>query len=119
MNKRKVGSEHEDMACRYLEERGYRILERNHRNRGGEIDIIARAPDMTLVFIEVKYRRDSGAGDPSEAVDHRKVRRISRAALWYLSRWRISTNSPMRFDVIAITGEDRIRHIINAFDYCP
>ena len=68
MNKRKKGGEMEDLACRFLEERGLRVLHRNFRSRTGEIDIVCREKDGTLVFTEVKYRRSLDQGCPEEAV---------------------------------------------------
>ena len=65
MNRRAEGSAHERQAAAYLEERGLKILEYNYRTARGEIDLIARDRDM-LVFVEVKYRRDSRMGYPEE-----------------------------------------------------
>ena len=75
MNRRKIGQEQEELAAKYLEEKGYEILERNYRIRTGEIDLIARDARY-LVFIEVKYRKNLQMGDPLEAVDVRKQQRI-------------------------------------------
>ena len=62
MNKRKTGTEYEELAARWLIEKGYEILEKNYRCRIGEIDLIAR-DGRYLVFVEVKYRSDEKAGD--------------------------------------------------------
>lgn len=100
--------------------RGYRILERNFRCKGGEVDIIARDPeDKSLVFIEVKARRGLSYGVPQLAVTPFKQRQISKAALTWLAKNRLhDTNA--RFDVIAILlhtdGLHTIDHIKNAFD---
>ena len=112
MNRRKTGQEQEERAARYLEEKGYQILEKNYRIRTGEIDLIAR-DGRYLVFVEVKYRRDNRMGDPLEAVDVRKQQRIYQTARHYLhqKRW---DQIPCRFDVIGITGT-QICHIKNAF----
>lgn len=112
MNRRKVGQRHEELAAKYLEEKGYEILERNYRIRTGEIDLIAR-DDRYLVFVEVKYRKNLQMGDPLEAVDLRKQQQIYRTAIYYLhqKKWE---NVPCRFDVIGIT-ETQICHIRNAF----
>ena len=67
MNKRKTGAEYEELAARWLTGTGFEILEKNYRCRIGEIDLIAR-DGRYLVFVEVKYRSDEKAGDPSEAV---------------------------------------------------
>ena len=110
----------EEVAANFLIARGYRILERNFRCKGGEVDIIARDPeDKSLVFIEVKARRGLSYGVPQLAVTPFKQRQISKAALTWLSKNRLhDTNA--RFDVIAILlhtdGQHAIDHIKNAFD---
>ncbi len=110
----------EEVATNFLIARGYRILERNFRCKGGEVDIIARDPgDKSLVFIEVKARRGLSYGVPQLAVTPFKQRQISKAALTWLSKNRLhDTNA--RFDVIAILlssdGLHKIEHIVNAFD---
>lgn len=110
----------EEVATNFLTIRGYRILERNFRCKGGEVDIVARDPDdNSLVFIEVKARRGISYGVPQLAVTQFKQRQISKAALTWLSKNRLhDTNA--RFDVIAILlhtdGQHAIDHIKNAFD---
>ena len=116
-NTRTVGARYEDLAASYLYENGYRILERNFRNRFGEIDLIAQAPDGTLVMVEVKYRNTEAALAPLEAVTLRKRRQISYIALFYLNKIKAAEDVPCRFDVIGIDREGRITHIENAFDF--
>lgn len=113
-NKRSVGTMYEQKAGAYLEEHGYEIIEYNFRCRLGEIDIIARDGEY-LVFCEVKYRSHPGSGHPAEAVDERKQRKISKCALFYLTRY-TTGDVPCRFDVIGIEGE-KITLFQNAFDY--
>ncbi|MBO4289871.1 MAG: YraN family protein [Lachnospiraceae bacterium] len=115
-NNRRVGSRFEDLASAYLQERGYYVIARNYRNRFGEIDIIAKAPDDTLVFAEVKYR-STDAMAALEAVTPAKRRQISRIALFYLNQMKAGIDLPCRFDVIGIDGLDRITHVENAFDF--
>jgi len=111
------GAAAEALAARFLQERGVRIVERNYRCRGGEIDIIAR-DGQTTVFIEVKAREGKDFGEPVEAVTPWKRRRISRIALEYLARHHLD-ESPCRFDVVSICL-DRDRTVVsiiqNAFD---
>lgn len=114
MNKRQIGNEYEQRAVDYLITNGFCILERNYRNRYGEIDIIAKDGSY-LVFIEVKYRRTLEEGHPTEAVNVNKMRRITRTAMSYIAMKRISENTPMRFDVISILG-DEIELYKNAFE---
>jgi putative endonuclease len=117
---RSVGNLGEDIAANFLTARGYRILERNFRCKGGEVDIIARDPgDKGLVFIEVKARRGLTYGVPQLAVTPFKQRQISKAALTWLSKNRLH-DSNARFDVIAILlhtdAAHGIEHIQNAFE---
>ena len=105
----------EILARKYLEEKGYRILEQNYRCCCGEIDLIG-LDGTYLVFIEVKARRTNHQGYPSEAVDRKKQKKISQTAAFYFSEHRIREDVPIRFDVVEIL-RDRIRHIENAFEY--
>ncbi|MBQ8814452.1 MAG: YraN family protein [Lachnospiraceae bacterium] len=113
MNKRSLGSDKEQLAAEFLEKQGYYIRERNFRCRQGEIDIIAQ-DGRYLVFVEVKYRADGRSGEPEEAVTAGKQRTIRRVAEYYLHRYRFSENTPCRFDVVGIKGEE-IRITKNAF----
>jgi putative endonuclease len=118
--RKRTGNQGEEIASAFLIARGYRILERNFRCRGGEVDIIARAPgDKSLVFIEVKARKGLSYGVPQLAVTPFKQRQISKAALTWLSIKRLH-DSNARFDVIAILlhtdSPHNIEHIQNAFD---
>lgn len=116
--RRQIGASGEDIAAAFLKGIGYVILTRNYRKRFGEIDIIAE-DDTTLVFVEVKTRSTTAFGNPLEAVDGRKQRRMVRAALAYLSSQGRHGQSA-RFDVIAVQlqaqGPPRIEHVRNAFD---
>jgi len=113
MNKRTIGTGYEEIACAWLTGHGFVILHKNFRCRTGEIDIVARDGD-TLVFVEVKYRKDSSRGYPEEAVSYYKQQKIIKTAQFYLCRYGISDNVSCRFDLLAIEGEE-IRHIRNAF----
>lgn len=115
-NKRKIGNSYEDIAIKYLQDKAYRILDKNFQVKQGEIDIIAYDVN-TLVFVEVKYRAASSSGHPLEAVNFSKQKRICKAALFYMNKANISPyNTSIRFDVIGILGNEII-HIKNAFDY--
>ena len=112
-----LGKIGEDLACRELERRGYAILAKRYRRRGGEIDIIAR-DGATIVFVEVKAREGHDYGEASEAVTRRKRSRMTELALDYLARNNL-TKSPCRFDVVAIHVENELPVIEvyqNAFD---
>jgi putative endonuclease len=112
------GDRGERLAERHLRSLGYRILARNVRNSGGEIDLIARDGD-TVVFVEVKSRRDVDHGRPEDAVSRDKQSRLTRAALVHLkSRGWLERRA--RFDVVAIVwpadGEPQVTHFKCAFE---
>ena len=113
VNKRQTGTSYEIKAENYLLQKGYMILERNFRNRSGEIDIIAKDGEY-FCFIEVKYRTTNDFGSPLEAVDFRKQNQIRKVAAYYLMKNKLSEWTPCRFDVIGFTGEE-MTHIENAF----
>lgn len=115
MNKRAVGAFYEKTAGAFLEGQGLTILRYNFRSRAGEIDIVAMEKETT-VFVEVKYRKDEGKGLPEEAVDYRKQWRICRVADYYRMLHKMGDFAPVRFDVVAICGEE-IRWFRNAFEY--
>lgn len=114
-NTRAKGGYFEDMACKYLVEKGYILLSRNFRCRLGEIDIIARDGDY-IVFVEVKYRQNYKKGYPAEAVGSGKIRRISEASAFYIHKNNLPLDAPYRFDVVSIEGNE-IKHIVNAFEF--
>jgi putative endonuclease len=100
-----LGRRGEEIAARHLRRCGYRILERNYRAAGAEIDLVA-TERSTLVFVEVKTRSSAAFGAPAEAVDERKAARIHRAAGIYLRRVH-AAERPVRFDIVAIVGAGR------------
>ena len=117
-DRQQLGKLGEAAAAAYLEDRGHRILERNARAGGVEIDLIVERGG-TVVFVEVKTRRSRAFGAPEEAVDARKQKRIVRgAAAWLRERDRRPRR--VRFDVItcrpAAQGRWQIRQIESAFD---
>ena len=106
-------------AARYLRRRGYRILHRQYRNRGGEIDLIACDGD-TIVFVEVKTRRGVEQGAPFEFVTADKQRRMTRAAMMYLKQTR-QLEQRSRFDVVSLVWppgvlRPEIQHFQHAFE---
>ena len=112
-----LGKTGEDLACRELERRGYAIVARRYRRRGGELDIIAR-DGPTLVFVEVKARAGRAFGEAADAITGFKRRRITQLARDYIMRHHLST-CPCRFDVVSIqldSGEPVIEVFQNAFD---
>jgi putative endonuclease len=112
-----LGKHGEDLACRELERRGYAIVARRYRRRGGEIDIIARDGE-TIVFVEVKARQDRAFGGGAHAITAFKRRRIAQIARDYLVRHQ-RPDCRCRFDVVSIqfeTGRPVVELFQNAFD---
>ena len=109
----------ETYAVEYLIRHGYEILRKNYRKQFGEVDIVAREKG-TIVFVEVKTRRSDIFGTPSEAVDGRKQRQLSRIAQDYLLNHQLN-DVAARFDVVGVTLDPHNRPVTielikNAFD---
>ena len=107
----------EDIAAEFLQRQGLVRLVTNYRNRTGEIDLIM-TDDQTLVFVEVKQRRDSWFALPEESVGMAKQAKLRRTAASYLQRHDRLQSWSCRFDVVAITGSPQApvcRWIQNAF----
>ena len=98
----KSGQFWEETACQYLTQQGLRLVTRNWRCRGGEVDLIMRDTDA-LVFVEVKYRSQTQFGSAVEAVTARKLHRMRQTARHFLSETK-SMAKEYRFDVVAIEG---------------
>ena len=109
------GREAETLAAQYLTRHGLRIIARNFRIRGGEIDLVCR-DGRTLVFVEVRYRSRSRFGGAEESVDRRKQTRLVLTAASYLREHHL--NCPTRFDVVALkpgSGGPELNWIKGAF----
>ena len=115
-----LGALGEELAARYLELKGLKILNRNWKCDFGEADIIAKDEGDTVCFIEVKTRRGVEAGLPEEAITQKKRSRYERIALCYMMENRLDDMTPIRFDSVAICvvyGVSRalLRHHKNFF----
>lgn len=99
-----TGDYGEDLACKYLKKLGYKILERNFRIRGGEIDIVAKEGDM-LVFVEVKARWSHQYGLPSESMNYWKIKHLLKTAMFYIMKtgW---GDKEYRLDFVSIDYAD-------------
>lgn len=109
------GKQGEELAVSYLTEKGYKILERNWRNRHNEIDIIAM-DGKELVIVEVKTRKNDEYGEPFMAVTRQKQRLLISAANSYIFKKGLDVST--RFDIISIVlKEDKpiLDHIEDAF----
>ena len=111
-NGKDAGDQAEERAGLYLQRAGLRVVTRNYRCRGGEIDLVCRDGD-TLVFVEVRMRSNPGFGSALDSVTPAKRRRLVLAATHYLSRrgWA----GPCRFDVVGIDGGVRLNWCRDAF----
>ena len=119
INKRQKGEFFEKLACDHLSAMGCSILYKNYKNKSGEIDIIAKDGRFTC-FIEVKFRKDNSFGGPEAAVNIAKQRQICKVSKFFLYSHKISFDSPIRYDVIAISGGEEgysVHWIKNAFDF--
>ncbi len=112
MNTKEKGSFGEFIAAKYLENKGYKILETNYLSKNGEIDIIALNSN-TIVFVEVRMRNNSSYY-PEETINKNKIKKIIKTAFLFLQERNIK-NMDVRFDVISIK-DGEINHIENAFD---
>lgn len=114
-----IGDAGEDAAAAFLQTQGLTVIERHYRiargprSHGGEIDLVARERDGTLVFVEVRARRSASHGGAAASVGAWKQQRIVFAARHYLLRY--ASPPPCRFDVVAIDG-GHIDWLRGAFD---
>lgn len=114
MNNKSFGNYGENVATDFLRRKGYRIIDRNYRAMGTEIDIICMDRNI-LVFVEVKSRSSNRYGYALEAVDERKINNIVQTAMNYIIRNDYS-HLQVRFDVVEFYSDGTINHIENAFD---
>lgn len=111
----KKGNEGEKLAVDYLEEKGYRVTERNYRHKRSEIDIIGMK-DGWLIFVEVKTRTSHSFGYPEEFVDDKKIEKIMEGAEHYIFEKNWKGN--VRYDIISISlteGRPILEHFEDAF----
>ena len=114
--KRAQGDKAETLACDFLQSHDLHLLEKNYSTRAGEVDLILRDTNdiNTLVFVEVRYRKNTDFGGAAASVTAKKQQRIIKAALAYQQQ--NAPQSSMRFDVVAIEGDNmKIDWIRNAF----
>jgi putative endonuclease len=115
-SKQALGREGERLAELFLKKKGYKLVQRNYRCRGGEVDLIV-LDRRVVVFVEVKTRTDHEFGSPLEAVEPRKQRRMILAAQFFLHEKKLHERDA-RFDVVGISwpgSEPVFEHIQNAF----
>ena len=108
------GDSEEQRACEYLQSQGLELITENYSCRMGEIDLIMTLPDQnTLVFVEVRYRANKAFGGAAASITRSKQRKIIRTALFYQQKY--APKSCMRFDVVAIEGDNQLQWFPAAF----
>ncbi len=114
-----LGRYGEQLAADHLTAVGMTVLARNWRCERGELDLVLRDTDGTVVFCEVKTRSGTGFGEPSEAVGRRKAARLRALACRWLAEHRPHGTADIRFDVVSVVrrrGEaPRLTHLYGAF----
>lgn len=121
--KREFGDLGEKISQEYLENKGYKIIDRNYSKRWGEIDLIAESPEKELVFVEIKTReaKNNSAFFPEDSVNFSKQQKLIKTARTFLYENKYPEETSWRIDVIAIEIEKfsrkaKIRHIENAVE---
>lgn len=112
----KIGNKGEDIAANYLQKNGLKIINRNIKNRYGEIDIIAKQNNM-LIFVEVRTRKKDSLVSAVASINYQKQQKWQKASQFYIQQnnW----NGDCRFDVVAITYQNndyQIEWLINVLD---
>ncbi|WP_233520519.1 YraN family protein [Flocculibacter collagenilyticus] len=98
------GDYYESLALNHLKKHGYRLIEANYNTRFGEIDLIVKNDD-SLVFVEVRYRKNDHHGSAAESVTPSKQKKIIKTAQHFLTQFNL-TDTACRFDVIAFSGDN-------------
>ncbi|MEE9310259.1 MAG: YraN family protein [Cocleimonas sp.] len=112
-SRKKSGNDAEQQACKHLQSHGLKLIEKNFSTKAGEVDLIMQ-DNEALVFVEVRYRKNADFGGAAASVTPKKQQRIIKAALAYQQKY--APQSSMRFDVVAIEGDNReLDWIQNAF----
>jgi len=107
------GEQEEQKACEYLQAQGLQLITQNFSCKMGEIDLIMKDAH-SLVFVEVRYRRNQHFGGAAASITRNKQRKIIRTALFYQQKY--APKSCMRFDVIAIEGDNKLQWFPSAFN---
>lgn len=114
---REQGLYTENLACQFLENKGFKLIEKNFNCRLGEIDLIMKDND-NLVFVEVRYRRNNNFGSGAESVTAGKQSKLIKTASLYLQQHDKLNKYPARFDIVSITGVVETNNINNIdFDW--
>lgn len=121
--KREFGDLGEKIAQEYLENKGYKIIDRNYSKRWGEIDLIAESPEKELIFIEIKTRemKNNSSFLPEDSVNFSKQQKLIKTARTFLYENKYPEETAWRIDVVAIeidkiSRNAKIRHIKSAVE---
>jgi putative endonuclease len=112
------GQQAEELALEMLESKGLRLHSRNYSCPQGELDLVMLDPAGAVVVVEVRYRHDDSRGSAAETVGAAKQRKLSLAAQHFLSRHADLRRRPLRFGVVAVSGDsgpDAVEWIQDAF----
>lgn len=112
--KQKIGNAAEDRACVYLCEQGLELVLRNYRCKLGEVDLIM-LDKKSLVFVEVRYRKQGDFGNGLESISRHKQSKLIRTATFYLQANRLTDKIACRFDAISLADDNKIVWIKDAF----
>src|SRR3989344_4863812 len=115
MNSNSQGKHAENFACRFLEQQGLILIQKNFRTKMGEIDLIMR-DGPAVVFVEVRYRKHSHFGGCAESIDIKKQQKLIKSASCYLQSHRALDQIPARFDLVFFDGEMKLHWVKNAFE---
>ncbi|MBI2888782.1 MAG: YraN family protein [Candidatus Liptonbacteria bacterium] len=117
MKKGETGKLGEDIASGFLSRKGYRIIERNYRKPWGEIDIIAKHPNGTLVFVEVKTMR-RGSLQPEDQMSGAKIRKLRRTSMLFANEHDelLRERRGWQIDLVAITMEEEEKSAIRHYE---
>lgn len=99
-----TGQQAEELACHYLSKQGLKTLCRNFRSPRGELDVVMQDGE-TIVFVEVRYRKQTRFGSGAETITHTKQAKLVATALYYLQLHPKYHNRPTRFDVVSMTKQ--------------
>ena len=113
---KQIGQQQELQACNYLIAQGLQLLEQNYRCKSGEIDLVMADQD-TLVFVEVRHRKQNDYGNGLESITRSKQRKIISAAQHYLQAYNLTNKFACRFDIVITkpTNDQQFLWIKDAF----
>jgi len=106
----------EERAAQRLSREGWRVLARNYRLRGGELDLVCEDEAGVVVIVEVKQRRNAAYGGAAYAIDARKLTRLRRTAAHFLAYGLKRPDARMRFDAVLITGSEADHQFVHLRD---